>query len=71
MVIDHVAPRKNKIFFTCDASDWQTGAMLSFSPTWETLHPVAYKSAQLSGMEKNYPIHEKELLAIIHALKKW
>jgi hypothetical protein len=26
---------------------------------------------QLKATEKNYPIHEKELLAIIRALKKW
>ena len=26
---------------------------------------------QLKAAEKNYPVHEKELLAIIHALKKW
>jgi hypothetical protein len=26
---------------------------------------------QLKAVEKNYPIHEKELLAIIRALKKW
>jgi hypothetical protein len=26
---------------------------------------------QLKAAEKNYPIHEKELLAIIRALKKW
>ena len=70
-VINHVAPRENKIFLTCDASDWQTGATCSFGHTWETAYPVAYESAQLSGAEKNYPIHEKELLAIIQALKKW
>jgi len=33
--IDHTDPGDNKIFVTCDASDWQTGATLSFGPTWE------------------------------------
>jgi hypothetical protein len=55
----------------CDASDWQTGATLSFGLTWETARPVAFDSMQLKGAEKNYPVHEKELLAIIQALKKW
>ena len=70
-VIDHEDPGNNKIFVTCDASDWRTGAVLSFGPTWETARPVAYDSMQLKAAEKNYPIHEKELLAIIRALKKW
>jgi RNase H-like domain found in reverse transcriptase/Integrase zinc binding domain len=70
-VIDHENPGENKIFVTCDASDWRTGATLSFGPTWETAHPVAFDSMQLRSAEKNYPVHEKELLAIIRALKKW
>ena len=69
-VINH-ADLDNKIFIACNVSDWQTGVCLSFGKTWETSRPVAYDSMQLSGAEKNYPIHEKELLAIIHALKKW
>jgi len=39
--------------------------------TWETARPIAYDSIQLKPAEKNYPVHEKELLAIIRALKKW
>lgn len=70
-VIDHEHPGVNKIFVTCDASDWRTGATLSFGPTWETAQPVAFDSMQLKDAEKNYPVHEKELLAIIRALKKW
>ena len=70
-VIDHSNPGNNKIFITCDASDWRTGACLSFGETWETARPVAYDSMQLNSAERNYPIHEKELLAIIRALKKW
>ena len=69
--IDHDNPGENQIFVTCDASDWRTGAVLSFGPTWETARPVAYDSIQLKGAELNYPVHEKELLAIVRALKKW
>jgi Reverse transcriptase (RNA-dependent DNA polymerase)/RNase H-like domain found in reverse transcriptase len=68
--IDHADPGDNKIFVTCDASDWRTGATLSFGPSWESARPVAFDSMQLEGTEKNYPVHEKELLAIIRALKK-
>ena len=70
-VIDHQNPSDNKIFVTCDTSKWHTGATLSFSPTWETARPVAFDSMQLKGAECHYAIHEKELLAIICALKKW
>jgi len=69
-VIDHDTPGDNKIFVTCDASNWRTGAVLSFSPTWETAWPVAYDSMQIKDAEKNYPIHKKELLTIVRALKK-
>jgi hypothetical protein len=69
--IDHDNPGDNKIFLTCDASDYATGAVLSWGPTWKTARPVAFDSAQLRGAELNYPVHEKELLAIIRGLKKW
>lgn len=35
------------------------------------LHPVAYDGRKLSGAELNYPIHEKELLAIKHGIRTW
>jgi hypothetical protein len=34
--INHDNLQNNKIFITCDASDWRTGAMLSFGPTPQT-----------------------------------
>ena len=70
-IVNHLNPGDNKIFLTCDASDWRTGAALSFGPTWEMARPVAFDSAQLLSAKKSYPIHEKELLAIVCALKKW
>jgi hypothetical protein len=45
--------------------------VLSFGVTWETACLVTYDSYQLNNAEKNYPVHEKELLPIIKALKKW
>jgi hypothetical protein len=69
--IDHEHPGENKIFVTCDASKWRTGAILSFGPSWENSRPVAFESCQMNGAERNYPVHEQEMLAIMHALKKW
>ena len=71
MTINHTNLGDNKVFVTCDTSDWRTGTTLSFGPSWELARPVAFDSMQLKGVEKNYPVHEKELLAIVHALKKW
>lgn len=45
--------------------------MLSFGETWETARPVAFESQQLNSTQRNYPTHEKELLAIVCALAKW
>jgi hypothetical protein len=61
----------NHIFITCDSSDWQTGTVLSFGPTWATARPVAFDSTQLKDAQLHYPTHEKELLAIIRTLSKW
>ena len=32
---------------------------------------IAYESRKFNNAELNYPVHEKELLVIIHALKVW
>lgn len=70
-VIDHTKLDKNKIFLTADASDRSTGAVLSFGPTWDTPRPVAFDVRSLKDAELNYPTHEKELLAILHGIRKW
>ncbi|PSR72195.1 hypothetical protein PHLCEN_2v11934 [Hermanssonia centrifuga] len=69
-VIDHINMGANRVFVSCDASDRCTGAVLSYGETPETARPVAFESQQLSGVELNYPVHEKELLAIVRALRK-
>ena len=52
-----------------DASDLEIGAVLRIL-TPKGYLPVAYESRMLSKSEQNYPIHDKELFAIVHALKK-
>jgi hypothetical protein len=37
----------------------------------EKWHPVAFLSKSLNAVERNYKIHDKEMLAIIHALEEW
>lgn len=70
-VINHKDMADNKIFVSTDASDLCTGAVLMYGPSIKTACPVAFESSQLKGAELNYPVHEKELLAIVRALKKW
>jgi len=60
-----------KIYVTTDMSDLGSGAVLSFGKTWETARPVAFESMTFKGAQLNYPVHEKEMLAIIRALTKW
>ena len=70
MTIDHSNTTK-KLFVTTNASDFQSGAVLSFSETWEISHPVTFDYMTFKGAELNYPVYEKEMLAIICALQKW
>lgn len=59
-----------KAIIECDASDWVVSAILS---QWhgEVLRPVAYFSMKMKAAELNYPIYDKELLAIIKAFEEW
>ncbi|CCO36910.1 Retrotransposable element Tf2 155 kDa protein type 1 [Rhizoctonia solani AG-1 IB] len=67
-----IQPDVTKQFFLeCDASDYATGAILSQKNLEGKLHPVAYLSKSLAPAERNYDIFDKELLAVIRALKEW
>ena len=54
-----------------DASDYAIGAVLSQQCEDEKWRPVGYISKSLSDAERNYPIHDKELLSVIRALEEW
>jgi len=52
------------------ASDFALGCVQS-QYQGRRLHPVAFHSGKLNSAERNYKIHDKELLAIMEALKEW
>jgi len=54
-----------------DASDFATGGVLSMKCEDEKWRPVAYISKLLNEAERNYEIHDKEMLAIIRCLEAW
>ena len=53
-----------------DASKFAIGAALQqqFDGHW---HPVAFYSRKMKPAERNYPVHEQELLALIASLRHW
>jgi hypothetical protein len=53
-----------------DASGYAIGAALC-QDHGKGLQPCAYLSRKMNEHERNYAVHEQELLAIVHALREW
>ena len=53
-----------------DASDVALGATLSQKDDSGSLRLVACSSRKLNPAEKNYPVHERELLALVDSSKR-
>lgn len=64
------APDMSQPFIvTTDASDFAVGAVLSqLGPPPRT---IAFESHKLNPAQRNYPVHDREMLAIVDALRKW
>ena len=54
-----------------DASDYTIGEVLSMECEDRLWRPVTFLSKSLNEMERNYEIHDKEMLAIIRRLESW
>ncbi|GJJ67911.1 hypothetical protein EMPS_00257 [Entomortierella parvispora] len=54
-----------------DASGFAIGAVLFQTDQFGRSRPVAFTSRKLNPAERNYPVHEQELLAVVHALRTW
>jgi len=68
-----ILPQDSEPFrIEANSSDFTSRAVFSQQlPGEEKWHPVAFYSKSLSPVERNYEIHDKEMLAIIHVLEEW
>ena len=67
-----VAPDLDKEFrVEVDASNYATGGVLSMKCSDELWRPVTFISKSLSDTEKNYEIHDKEMLVVVRCLEAW
>ena len=68
-ILCHFHPDHDTVVET-DASDYALGCILSQFQE-KRLHPVAFHSRKLNSAERNYDIHDKQLLAILVAFLEW
>ena len=67
-----VAPDLDKeMRVKADASDYTTGRVLSVKGEDGKWRLVAFISKLLNDTERNYEIHDKEMLAVIRCLEAW
>ncbi|EAL17174.1 hypothetical protein CNBN1990 [Cryptococcus deneoformans B-3501A] len=59
-----------QLILETDASDYAIAGILSHEID-KKLEPVAFFSHKMLPAELNYPIHDKEMLAIVSAFKEW
>ena len=69
-ILQHFQP-DIPVTIEADASDYALGCVLSQPAPNGILHPVAFHSRKFSAAELNYPIYDKELLAIVEAFRHW
>jgi len=60
-----------KIRMEVDTSDYMTEGVLSMECKDRRWRPVAYLLKSLNEMERNYKIHDKEMLEVIRGLENW
>lgn len=69
-ILAHFDPERETMV-EADSSGYATGGLMLQKDDHGIWRPVAYLSKKHSPAEANYPIHDKELLAIIRCLEAW
>ncbi|TYJ51084.1 hypothetical protein B9479_008365, partial [Cryptococcus floricola] len=68
---DAVKRGEQQVYLYTDASNTGIGAWLGAGNLPDAVAPIAYFSRSLIPAETRYPVHDKEMLAIVEALKEW
>jgi len=66
-----ISDLNKEIRVEADVLDFTTNGVLSIKYEDKKWRPVIYISKSLNKAEKNYQIHNKEILAIIKCLETW
>ena len=66
-----IADQYRPFHVVCDASDFAIGCALMQYDADGAERVVCYQSRQLQPAERNYPVHDKELLAMKYSLAKF
>ena len=66
-----IADQDRLFHVVCDASDFAIVCVLMQFDTYGAERVICYQSRQLQASERNYPVHDKELLAMQYALAKF
>ena len=69
-VLRHFDP-EDQIIVEMDASNYAIGAVISQLGKDSELRPIAFLSHQMDSAQLNYPVHNKEFLAIERASQEW
>lgn len=69
-ILAHFDPERETMV-EADSSGYATGGLMLQKDDHGIWRPVAYLSKKHSPAKANYPIHDKELLAIIRCLEAW
>ena len=67
-VLTHWIP-DTQITIETDASDYALASILSITTPSSELHPFSFNSRTFQVVERNYDVHDKELLTIYEAFK--
>ena len=67
----HLPDMTKPLVLVTDASDVETGAMLAQKQAGGQLAPVAFSHHSLSRAEQNYTVTDREMLAVVLAVKKF